>query len=291
MDPVSIALICTAVFGTVMVVSAFIRQLLISRDKRLNDEAQSRAIIQEAGVLEQLRAEMKSNKRFDIHYQIIGANRDAIKHLDNKIEQILFDKKELVERYAQTIIKESESIITNGQVSKENKALCDELRKEIDSKMSSWDNVIKELQNERASLWGSHIEFQKLLLAEESARNTHLDKVYEMHSALLEKVYVRHIEDTQEVAVKGIEASTVTFKDLLLAPIQFLTQFFTRGVLPNIALVQNKVENNHRVVVEQVEHDINTPGPSHKPSSMTKRPVSQEIEETEDRKAQLYFTS
>ena len=33
MDPMTIALICAAVFGTVMILSAFIRQLLLSRTK------------------------------------------------------------------------------------------------------------------------------------------------------------------------------------------------------------------------------------------------------------------
>ncbi|CZR30312.1 Uncharacterised protein [Legionella pneumophila] len=65
MEPVTIALICAASFGAVVALSAFIRQLLLSRDKNLNDEAQRKAINQEAGELEKMREQMQSNKRFD----------------------------------------------------------------------------------------------------------------------------------------------------------------------------------------------------------------------------------
>ncbi|MGL5741893.1 MAG: hypothetical protein ACRCXC_04760 [Legionella sp.] len=75
----------------------------------------------------------------------------------------------------------------------------------------------------------------------EKSSNSNLDSVYKQHSALLEKVYLRHIDDTEIVAVKGIEASTMSFKDMIMAPIQFLMQYF--GVSPGISLVQTRVDN------------------------------------------------
>jgi len=48
MEPVTIALICSAAFGAVVALSVFIRQLILSRDKNLNDKAQRRALTQEA---------------------------------------------------------------------------------------------------------------------------------------------------------------------------------------------------------------------------------------------------
>lgn len=93
MEPVSIALICAAVLGTVVVLAAFIRQILLSRDKQLNDTAQSRALSQEVKELEKMRTQMQSEKRFDSHYQVLGANKDAIKYIDTKIEEILIKKR------------------------------------------------------------------------------------------------------------------------------------------------------------------------------------------------------
>lgn len=119
MEPVTIALICAASFGAVVALSAFIRQLLLSRDKNLNDEAQRKAINQEAGELEKMREQMQSNKRFDSHYKVLGANKDAIIYLDNKIEDILRKKAHLVERYAQVSLKESGAIVEGGIRQKE----------------------------------------------------------------------------------------------------------------------------------------------------------------------------
>lgn len=42
MEPITIAIICATVFGVVSGLAAFIRQLILSRDKKLNDKAQKR---------------------------------------------------------------------------------------------------------------------------------------------------------------------------------------------------------------------------------------------------------
>ena len=58
MESAIIALVCVTVFGVVGILSAFIRQLLLSREKRLNDLAQQRALQQETHELEKIRQEM-----------------------------------------------------------------------------------------------------------------------------------------------------------------------------------------------------------------------------------------
>jgi hypothetical protein len=260
MDPMVIGLICAAVFGTVMVASAFIRQLLLSRDKKLNDEAQSRALAQEAGELEKIRIQMQNEKRFTAHYQMLGENKDAIKYLDNQIEELLNKKTELIERYAQATIKESGVIISSGEVSPERKSMCDKLRDEIDKKIAFYDGELQILQKRRAILWDTNADFERYLLNQEKASNINLDNIYKQHSALLEKVYLRHIDDTEVVAVKLIDAGTMSFKDMLMAPIQFLMQFFGAGTaLPSIAVVQTRVEHSARQEVERIENDINHP--------------------------------
>ncbi|CAM4507609.1 MAG: hypothetical protein LEGION0403_FIIPPAGN_00572 [Legionella sp.] len=260
MDPMVMGLICAAVFGTVMVASAFIRQLLLSRDKKLNDEAQSRALAQEAGELEKIRIQMQNEKRFTAHYQMLGENKDAIKYLDAQISELLNKKTELIERYAQATLKESGVIISSGEISPERKLICDKLRDEIDKKIGFYDAELQILQKRRAILWDTHADFERYLLNQEKASNVNLDNIYKQHSALLEKVYLRHIDDTEVVAVKLIDAGTVSFKDMLMAPIQFLMQFFGAGsALPSIAVVQTRVEHSARQEVERTENDINNP--------------------------------
>ncbi|CAM2789385.1 Uncharacterised protein [Legionella steigerwaltii] len=260
MEPVSIALICAAALGTVVVLAAFIRQILLSRDKQLNDDAQTRALSHEVKELEQIRAQMQNEKRFDSHYQVLGANKDAIRYIDTEIEKILAKKTELIERYAKDIVKESGSIVS-GKVSVDRKADCDQLREVIDQKIALYDNELKQLQERRASLWDAHTDFQRLLLNQEKARNASLDSVYKQHSALLEKVYLRHIDDTEIVAVKSMEASTMTFKDMFMIPIQFLMQYFGVSVTPGISLVQTRVEHITRAEVDKTQHEINDPVP------------------------------
>lgn len=254
MEPVTIALICAAAFGAVVALSVFIRQLVLSRDKNMNDEAQRRAISQEAGELEKMRDQMQSNKRFDSHYKVIGANKDAINYLDTKIEDILLKKSKLVERYSQISLKESGSIV-DGEISTERKTACDRLKREIDDEIRFYDSELTQLQQRRASLWDTHSELQEYLLGQEKSRNESLDYVYKQHSGMLEKIYIRHTDNTEHIAKQTIEAGTSTFKMIILAPIQFLLQYF--NISTGISFDKSKIEKAARDEVDKAEDDIN----------------------------------
>ncbi|KGP64140.1 hypothetical protein EP47_10050 [Legionella norrlandica] len=254
MEPVAIALICAAAFGAVVALSAFIRQLLLSRDKNLNDEAQRRAITQEAGELEKMREQMQSNKRFDSHYKVLGANKDAIIYLDSKIEDILRKKAQLVERYAQVSLKESGAIVEGG-ISADRKETCDKLKKEIDEEIKFYDSELLHLQQRRTSLWDTHTDLQEYLLGQEKSRNESLDNIYKQHTALLEKIYIRHTDDSENIAKQSIDAGTASFKAIILAPIQFLMQYF--NISSGINLDQSKTENDARDDVDKTESEIN----------------------------------
>lgn len=186
MEPVTIAIICVTAFGVVAVLAAFIRQLLLSRDKNLNDQAQQIALAQEVKELENLRNQMANNKRFDSHYQVLGSNKEAIQYLDQKIEDILKKKTDLIERYSQIAVKESTAII-GGEQSAERKATCDKLKQEIDNELEFYNNELEQLQKRRDSLWDTHSELKEYLLEQERKRNKHLDAIYQRHSGLLEK--------------------------------------------------------------------------------------------------------
>ena len=254
MEPLTIALICAAAFGAVVALAAFIRQLILSRDKNLNDEAQRKAINQEAGELEKMREQMQSSKRFDSHYKVIGANKDAIMYLDTKIEDILNKKSKLVDRYAQVSLKESGAIV-GGEVSAERKAACDRLKLEIDEEIKFYDSELQHLQQRRSLLWDTHTDLQEYLLGQEKSRNESLDYIYKQHSGLLEKIYIRHTDDSEHIAKQSINAGTSTFKMIILAPIQFLLQYF--NLSSGIAFDQSKVEKAARDDVDKTESNVN----------------------------------
>jgi hypothetical protein len=256
MDPISIALICAASFGAVVTVAAFIRMMILSRDRALNDEAQRTALAQEAGELERMREQMQSNKRFDSHYKVLGVNKDAIIYLDTKIEDILHKKAQLIDRYAQVSIKESEAIV-DGALSTERKAACDRLKLEIDEEIKFYDSELTNLQQRRTSLWDANTDLQEYLLAQEQSRNESLDFIYKQHSGLLEKVYIRHIDESEHIAKHTIDAGTSTFKTMVWAPIQFLLQYFNPST--GVALDQSQIERDARDEVEKAESDVNDP--------------------------------
>ena len=220
MDPISIALICAASFGAVVA----------------------------------LRKQMLNSQRFDSHYKVLGANKDAIIYLDTKIEDILHKKTQLVERYAQVSIKESGAIV-GGAVSPSRKNACDRLKKEIDEEIKFYHSELKQLQQRRKSLWDTHTDLQEYLLGQEKARNENLDFVYKQHSGLLEKIYIRHIEDSEQVAKKSIDAGTSAFKAMVWGPIHFLLQYF--NISTGIAIDRSQIENDARDDVEQAENDTN----------------------------------
>ena len=84
-----------------------------------------------------------------------------------------------------------------------------------------------------------------------------MDEIYKQHSGLLEKVYLRHIEDSEQVAKHSIEAGTSTFKAMAMAPLQFLLQYF--NISTGIALSRVELENESRDDVDDAEDDVNDP--------------------------------
>jgi len=253
MEPVTMAIIATAVFGAVTTLSVFIRQLLLSRDKNMNDKAQSRALGQETKELEKLRKQMETNTRFDSHYQVLGANKDAIQYIDQKIEEILSKKFALIKRYSQMTLKESSGIIGGDQLP-ERKAVCDLLRQEIDHEISFYDSELQQLQARRASMWDSHSELQMYLLEQEKSRNEKLDVIYQTHTGMLEKIYMRHNDNVEHVTKETIDAGTKSFK-YLLGPLQLLLQYFqlSSGIAPNRAAGEKASRKN----ISDIERDIN----------------------------------
>ena len=254
MEPGIIALICAASFGVVVTIVAFVRQLLMSRDKKLNDEAQKRALSQEVSELKAMREQMLENGRSALDYRIFGENKLAIENLDKEIDGIFKEKMDLIKRYAELSARESEAIV-DGQFSKEGKEACDKLKLAIDIQIKECNERITLIQARRKQLWGTYVDLQKHILEQEKSRSQHLDALYKQHSSLLEKVFIRHIDNTESVATQGIQAATSTFHSMVMAPIQFLMQYF--GISSGINLTQVHVEQQTRDDVEQAQQDVN----------------------------------
>ncbi|GGI81250.1 hypothetical protein [Legionella impletisoli] len=253
MEPVTIAIISTVIFGVVTTLSAFIRQLLLSRDKHLNDKAQQRALDQEAVELERLRKQMESNKRFTSHYKVLDSNKDDIQYLDQKIDDILNKKFILIQRYSELMLKESSALI-NGEKVDERKLVCDRLRQEIDREIEFYDEQLSQLQARRATFWDTHRDLQDYLLQQEKERNKKLDDIYERHTGLLEKIYIRHNQNSEQVTMKSIESGSQAFK-LITAPLQMLLQFF--NLSSNISPSRFEEERAARMDVRNTEREIN----------------------------------
>ena len=259
MEPIAIATICAAVFGAVVTLSAFVRQLLISRDKNLNDKAHRRAMKAEIKSLEKMRTALENTKRFQSHHHVLGQNKEAVQYLDQKIDALMARKSTLIQRYSQVVVKESLNI-TDCESPSARKALCDTLHREVQLEMATYDLELEALQKRRASLWDNHVELEHQLVSEEASQNAKLGRLYNRHTEMLEKVFVRHIESTEVVAQETIKSGTQTFKDAFMAPILFLKQFFSRST--GIAPEQMRHEHASRESVVNMQALINGEQPA-----------------------------
>lgn len=255
MEPLAIAIIGALVFGTVATLAIFIRHLILSRDKRLNDKAHYQALELENKALEKMRLDLENNKRFDAHYQVLGANRNAIEYLDIKISEILKSKFELITRYSTMSLQASAAII-DGTLSEERKNTCDMLRSEIDTQLNSFDTELYELQKRRAKIWDAHTDLEKSLLDQEANRNTELDRLYQRHTSLLEKLFTRHNDNIDNIAEKNIEASNKDI-NVFLAPFRFLIQLFKLQFKPvNISMTKYNEELQSRKEILKMQKNI-----------------------------------
>ena len=170
MEPVIVAILSTTLFGVVTALSVFVRHLLASRDKNLNNKAQERALSQGTQALKKMCTQIESYKRFDSHYQVLGANKDAIQYLDQKIEEVLDNKLRLTQRYAQVVIKVAAIIIEGYQVA-ERMEVYNLLRQEIEQDVRFYDAQMQQLQARRVAIWDTHAALLAYLVTDEKLRN------------------------------------------------------------------------------------------------------------------------
>lgn len=253
MEPVSIAVVCIVVFGTVIALSAFIRQLLLSRNNNLNNKAQLRALTIESQELQRIYSEMEQQKSFDTHYQLLGANKESVAYLDNAIAELLKKKGNLIERYSKITIQESKVIIEEGAILSR-KEVTDKLKIELDSELAFYDGEMEQFQKRREVLWDSHHELKDFLVDQEKSRSTHLDKMYLHHASLLEKMYLRHNEKATIYSLHTTDIASPWFKSLGASFNAFLTLF---GKATSVEPEKAAEEEENRKKVSETESSIN----------------------------------
>ncbi|WP_051555217.1 hypothetical protein [Legionella fairfieldensis] len=234
MEPVTITIICTVSFGVFLTLSAFIRQLLLSRDKRLNDKAQKKALKMELRELEKLRNEMKSK---EYPYE--------------QAEEIFRNKLALIARYDEILKKEAPAII-DEKLSTKRKELLDKLHEAINNQLNFYDNELEKLQKYHSELWKDNPHFR----TQEKESRKRLSDLCTRHTAVLEKIYIRHMDSNEALAKQTIDASNQTFK-LIMAPFEALIKYFTAS--KNISPTRLPEEIISRNKVRQAELKINEP--------------------------------
>lgn len=251
-----IVLVCTIGLGVITAIAALVRQFLLSRDTKLNEEAQRKALHSEVEELTKMRTQIHENKPYEAHYRVLGDNKEEIRYIDKQIDHLLFKKLNMIERFALTTVEESQTFIETKQSCQERKQVCDNLKNEIDATIAIYDDELKALQARRNQLWDAHAGYEKQLLAAEKVRNDNINSLYRDHSALLEKVFLRHIISSEAVSKKNTDAGSSSFRTMMSEPFRFLTNFFS-GKLSQTSLLQNRVEQNHRKEVEKAEKRLN----------------------------------
>jgi hypothetical protein len=224
MEVSTIAIVCAPAFGVVAMLSTFIGQVLLSRDKALNEKAQKKALNQELFGLEKLRKEIGGLKGLDADSEDSGVKGD-VQELDANIKAIFKKKSALVERYAEMVAKESNAVICKEQ-SLENQEMCKRFKNEIDKELSFYQQELQQLQMQRDAEGNVHSPLRHNRLEQEKQVLSHLQVVYERHVGLLEKVYLRHDHIEADTAAKFLETRVIRFNPLTWGSVTALKQCF-----------------------------------------------------------------
>lgn len=255
MEPYTLLLLCTFALTIVAGIGAFIWQLMLSRDQQLNEQAHLKALSKESELLEEVRNQSESKESFKAHYKTLKKNKTSIKYIDEKIDEILKKKFDLVQRYSEMAMDESASVIKGVGSPQKNQDLS-VLKKEIDQELEFYESELKTHQARRETLWDTRTEIQTHLVHEETARNEKIDELYEKHTVLLEKIYLGHMTSSEEVNKASIQAGTSSLKDCFSAPIEFFAQFWDPQ--KKAVRLKNATDELHaRINVHKAEEDIN----------------------------------
>lgn|GEM_PF-6352540 len=219
--------LCTLSVALIGGISTFIWQLVLSRNREFNEQAQLSALSTESSVLEGLRVQLEDNKRFDAHYQVLTANKESIVYIDEKIDALLEKKSASVAKYAEQVKLLSARMINNDNNTVTSHSLM-LLKQEAQSELQAFEAELQQLQTAREKLWGISSELLFELVHEETARNKRLDELYSRHTELLEKVYLGHAQSVERIHQASIEAGSKALQQSLAAPVETMSTFWQK---------------------------------------------------------------
>ena len=256
MEPITITLIAAVSVCGIVAMSVFIRQLFLSRNQRVNEEAQNKALSLEADELVRLRMEVQRSQKYDSYYQLLGKNKESIRYIDSRIDDIIEQKAELIQRYSQTVLTNSQYMGDHKKSSKIKKD-CNHLKEVLDEQIRGFDQQIKSLQTQRAELWDMQEGISNKVMRQEEARYKKMDTIYEKHSQILEKMYVKHNDIRENTTAKILDSGNFAFKQIVLAPFKFLLGLFSKT--KNVDPEQVEQETTSREDVLEMQRNISNP--------------------------------
>lgn len=225
MEPVSIVVICAASFGGLMTLASVIHQYFLSRNQRLHQLAEERAVRYQQKALERLRNEIRQNQ-FKQEYHLLDENKEAITHLDEEIHKLMTQKITIIQRFSKLMDKEVKRKRERFFSSHHQKKI-NTLKEEMSLSLSLSDQRIKTLQDNRGDLLQYKKHIEKDIRQKEIEQNKALNTLYEQHGAFLEKIQLKQAEYRFSLANSIVSATTSLFDKLIMAPAKFIAAYFS----------------------------------------------------------------
>lgn len=255
MEPSTTLLICASAFGLGTMVLICIRHFMLSRDNKLNDKAQRAALQEEIETLSNFREEVMNSNQFTAHYQALGDNQEQIHKLNEEIEEIFNNKLSLMKHYTELSCHKTQKL-NEEKFSEKNQEKYLSSKSKINAEIQFYEKELKALQARRNMLWENRDELKNLLLEEEKKRNKAINQLYQSHTTLLEKLYLRHNRNSENFATKTIEAGTQAFK-LILYPLAKLLEYLKPEIFDSSTKKEKNKKKKVKSIPEMLDNHLN----------------------------------
>lgn len=257
MDIYLLILLCSVSIAIIGGIGAFIWQLILSRDKQLNETAQLSALEKEGSALESIREQVANTRRYDAHYQVLRDNHKAIRYIDKKIDAIIKQKAEYLKQYG-AMVQEETAVIAQHPGWVDRIQQIDGFRTGVNVQIRQLDQELQLLQRRRSELWGESHELQTELIQEETHKNQTLDGLYSQHTDLLEKFYLGHASRVDTANQASIDAGTNALRYSLFAPVEAISRLWGGGQVRVTDPERIPHEIMSRQAVREVQNGINS---------------------------------
>lgn len=203
-----IGLICTAVFGVILSIAAFIRQLMLSRDKQLNDLALNKAFDLAAEKLGEMRQQRENfNTKFPLDFCV-----KQIEDISTDIKYYIAVKEALVSKF-----KDCNKNNNSGQLNVNALTLSDQ-----DAALEKVETIILELIKSKHKWGEAYYEMQK----EKTTNDRETNALFSQHTIILEKTISNNNENSEKITKELIDAGKESFQNYITLPFQAFINYF-----------------------------------------------------------------